>query len=405
MEIIPYSKNAESFILNGIITSQSIDERVDSDCFHIPMHKDIFIELERNRNIEVVLENRPELTENVKAVMMDDLPIGTKEHNIELLLLNRKRRKLIEFSEELASKVYSREKIDIQEYQSKLTKLDDTVAKESESFYDLCLSYIENIDVKPDFLRTNFKDLDRFLYIERSDLIMLAARPSMGKTAFQLQLGLNFAFLNYKVLAFSLEMKNGQLAQRLIANIAGITLDKIRNKNISDEDKQKLTSRLETHIKKLHLDISDRNYSFSAIKKIVMKQKQEKGIDVVMIDFLQLIATNTKKSKNDAIGEVSRKLKEMAKELDVVIILLSQLSRKVDERIDKRPILSDLRDSGEIEANADTAMFLYCDDYYNKDSEEKNIMQVIVRKQRQGQLGAAYLYFEKETQKIKDLAR
>jgi replicative DNA helicase len=369
------------------------------------MHKDIFIELERNRNIEVVLENRPELTENVKAVMMDDLPIGTKEHNIELLLLNRKRRKLIEFSEELASKVYSREKIDIQEYQSKLTKLDDTVAKESESFYDLCLSYIENIDVKPDFLRTNFKDLDRFLYIERSDLIMLAARPSMGKTAFQLQLGLNFAFLNYKVLAFSLEMKNGQLAQRLIANIAGITLDKIRNKNISDEDKQKLTSRLETHIKKLHLDISDRNYSFSAIKKIVMKQKQEKGIDVVMIDFLQLIATNTKKSKNDAIGEVSRKLKEMAKELDVVIILLSQLSRKVDERLDKRPILSDLRDSGEIEANADTAMFLYCDDYYNKDSEEKNIMQVIVRKQRQGQLGAAYLYFEKETQKIKDLAR
>ena len=211
------------------------------------------------------------------------------------------------------------------------------------------------------------------------------------------------AFNNHKPLAFSLEMKNQQLIQRVISNISNITLNKIKSKNLSDNEKQHLIIKMKEHTKKMNFRISDKNYSYNSIKKIIIKEKNERGVDVVLIDFLQLIEINNKKSKNDAYGEVTRNLKELAKELDILIIILSQLSRSVEMRADKKPILSDLRDSGEIEANVDTAIFLYRDEYYNENSDAKNLMEVIVRKQRQGGVGTAFLFYEMETQKIRDL--
>jgi len=403
MNLIPYSEKAELYNLNDIIVNNKIDERITSDCFFLKENKELFIELSKNSNIEKLLEDKPLLESHVRYILGFKSPLGKREHYIELLLDNDRFRKILYLSEEIADIAYQKKNINLLEIQSKLNMLENTNVKDISDFKNELDIYIKNIDNKPEFIKTGFKELDNFLRLERSDLVVLAARPSMGKTAFQLELLINMAFNNHKPLAFSLEMKNQQLIQRVISNISNITLNKIKSKNLSDNEKQHLIIKMKEHTKKMNFRISDKNYSYNSIKKIIIKEKNERGVDVVLIDFLQLIEINNKKSKNDAYGEVTRNLKELAKELDILIIILSQLSRSVEMRADKKPILSDLRDSGEIEANVDTAIFLYRDEYYNENSDAKNLMEVIIRKQRQGGVGTAFLYYEMDTQKIRDL--
>lgn len=271
------------------------------------------------------------------------------------------------------------------------------------SLYELGKDYIKNYNEKPNFIKTGIRDLDDALIAETGDLICIAARPSMGKTAFQLQYGLGCAFNNKKVSAFSLEMKNEQLIQRILANISRITLDKIRNKNLTDNEKEHLKSKLEQHLKKINFKVTSKNYSYNSLVNVLRKEKKDNGLDVVMIDYLQLIKTEGK-NRNQEIGAITRGLKSLAKELDVVIILLSQLSRSVEQRSDRRPILSDLRDSGEIEQDVDSCLFLYRDEYYNPGADNNNILDVIIRKQRQGQLGTVNLFYDLSTQVISGLS-
>ena len=241
---------------------------------------------------------------------------------------------------------------------------------------------------------TGFLDLDyKMSGLQPSDLILVAARPSMGKTAFVLNIAQNVAFKENKTTAiFSLEMSKEQLVNRLFSLESQVDSQSLRTGNLKDSDWEKLIESAGI-IGKSNLIIDDTpGISVAELRSKCRKYKAEKGLDVIMIDYLQLM-TGSKRadSRQQEISDISRSLKEIARELQVPVLALSQLSRAVEQRPDHRPMLSDLRESGAIEQDADVVMFLYRDDYYNKDSEKKNIAEVIIAKQRNGPIGTVEL--------------
>ena len=245
-------------------------------------------------------------------------------------------------------------------------------------------------------LSTGFYDLDfKTAGLQPSDLILIAARPSMGKTAFVLNVAQHMAFKNGKTVAiFSLEMSKEQLVNRLFSLESHVDSQKIRTGNLSDADWKAL---IETagDIGKSNLIIDDTpSISISELRSKCRKYKLEQNLDIIMIDYLQLMTGSGKsaaESRQQEISEISRSLKALARELSVPVIALSQLSRAVESRPDKRPMLSDLRESGAIEQDADVVMFLYRDEYYNKDSDKKGMAELILAKQRNGPIGTVDL--------------
>ncbi|WP_297598067.1 replicative DNA helicase [uncultured Cetobacterium sp.] len=255
-------------------------------------------------------------------------------------------------------------------------------------------------------ISTGFKHFDEMTSgFHPSDLVILAARPSMGKTAFALNLALNAAMKSGKgVLVFSLEMSSSQLLQRLLAIEAGIGLQKIRNGFLGEDDWGKLGI-ASGKLANAEINIADvPNVNVLEIRSIARRLKAAGKLDIIVIDYLQLIKGSSGKSDNrqQEISDISRSLKGIARELDIPIIALSQLSRAPEQRADRRPILSDLRESGAIEQDADMVVFLYRDDYYNDDSEQKGITEVIIGKQRNGPVGAVSLKFFHEITKFAD---
>ena len=241
---------------------------------------------------------------------------------------------------------------------------------------------------------TGFIDLDyKTTGMQPSDLVLIAARPSMGKTAFVLNIAQYMAFKkNYTAAIFSLEMSKEQLVNRLFALESQVDSQQLRTGNLSDDDWAKLIEGAGI-VGRSNLIIDDTpGISVAELGSKCRKYKAEKGLDVIMIDYLQLM-TGSKRadSRQQEISDISRSLKEIARELQVPVLALSQLSRAVEQRPDHRPMLSDLRESGAIEQDADVVMFLYRDDYYNKDSEKKNIAEVIIAKQRNGPIGTVEL--------------
>lgn len=255
-------------------------------------------------------------------------------------------------------------------------------------------------------ISSGFRNFDAFTSgFHPSDLVILAARPAMGKTAFALNLALNAAMKGKKgVLIFSLEMSSSQLLQRLLAIEAGIGLQKIRNGFLDDDDWGKLglaSGKLEG----AEINIADLpNVNVLEIRAIARRLKAMGKLDMILIDYLQLIKGSSGKGENrqQEISDISRSLKGIARELDVPIIALSQLSRATEQRADRRPMLSDLRESGAIEQDADMVIFLYRDDYYNEESEEKGITEIIIGKQRNGPVGTAKLRFFHDITKFAD---
>lgn len=238
-----------------------------------------------------------------------------------------------------------------------------------------------------------------------SDLVILAARPSMGKTALALNLALNAAMKEDKaILIFSLEMSSSQLLQRLLAIEAGIGLQKIRNGFLNDDDWGRLGI-ASGKLANSEINIADvPNVNVLEIRSIARRLKASGKLDMILIDYLQLIKGSSSKSDNrqQEISDISRSLKGIARELDIPIIALSQLSRAPEQRADRRPMLSDLRESGAIEQDADMVVFLYRDDYYNDESESKGITEVIIGKQRNGPVGTVSLRFFHEMTKFGD---
>ena len=257
---------------------------------------------------------------------------------------------------------------------------------------------------------TGFIDLDYKLSgLQPSDLVLVAARPSMGKTAFVLNIAQYMAFKKDKGVAiFSLEMSKEQLVNRLFSLESQVDAQALRTGNMKDSDWEKLIEGAGI-IGKSNLIIDDTpGISVSELRSKCRKYKLEHGLDIVIIDYLQLMTGSVGKnseSRQQEISEISRSLKGMARELNVPVVALSQLSRAVESRPDKRPMLSDLRESGAIEQDADVVMFIYRDEYYNKDSEFKKQAEIIIAKQRNGPVGTVNLAWLGEYTKFANLSR
>ena len=242
---------------------------------------------------------------------------------------------------------------------------------------------------------TGFVELDyKTAGLHGSELILVAARPAMGKTAFALNIATNAALRgNAPVAIFSLEMSKDQLVNRILCSEAMVDSNKVRTGKLEEDDWVKLAGAIGP-LSESEIYIDDTpGISVMEIRTKCRKLKMEKNIGLVVIDYLQLVQGSNKRqaSREQEISEISRSLKILAKEINVPVIALSQLSRAVEQRPDHRPMLSDLRESGATEQDADIVMFLYRDDYYNKESEKKDIAEVIIAKQRGGQTGTVEL--------------
>lgn len=258
-------------------------------------------------------------------------------------------------------------------------------------------------------IATGFVDLDyRTSGLQPSDLILVAARPSMGKTAFVLNIAQYAAFRSDITTAiFSLEMSKEQLVNRLFSLESRVDAQTLRNGNLSDEEWEKLIEGAGV-VGRSKLIIDDTpGISISELRSKCRKYKLEHDLQLVIIDYLQLMTGSGKssESRQQEISDISRSLKALARELKVPVVALSQLSRAVEQRPDKRPMMSDLRESGAIEQDADVVMFIYRDDYYNKDTELKGISEIIIAKQRNGPIGTVNLAWLPEYTKFANLER
>ena len=255
-----------------------------------------------------------------------------------------------------------------------------------------------------------FKDLDALTSgLQASDLILVAARPSMGKTAFTLNIAANVALKEKKTVAFfSLEMSKQQLVQRMLCSEGGIDSQKLKNADLSTEDWEKLV-RTADKVSAAPLYIDDTaGITVMELRSKARRLKAEHGLDLIIIDYLQLMQGRSKggsDNRQQEISEISRSLKAVARELNVPVIALSQLSRSVESRQIKRPMLSDLRESGSLEQDADIVMFLYREDYYDPETANKNITEVIVAKHRNGPVDTVKMFFKKEFTRFNDLSK
>lgn len=323
----------------------------------------------------------------------------------------RKTKELVKQIEE----VHSPKEIEV--LQKTISEMSELLEQGQESTFDLDKTLIElNSDIektKDGFngIPTGFNDLDNLLDgLSEEELIILGARPSVGKTAFALGITNNVCLNNHFVDFFSLEMSDKSLLTRMICSIGNINSMKIKNANkrFNEEDwkSYRMAQGIVSRFKK-NLAIYDRSKVTVQEIRSKVKQSIRKFPDkrhLVVIDYLTLIQGSGRRERHLEVGEISRNLKRMARDLKVPVLLLSQLSRGVEQRQDKRPMLSDLRDSGEIEQDADKILFLHRDDYYNKE-KQTNIIEVLTSKNRNGSLGKVELRFDKEFNKFVNLEK
>ena len=328
-------------------------------------------------------------------------------------------RKLIKVNEEIANTCYSGKE-----------SLEDILAHTEKAIFDLlqsrtggdfvpikqvALNVLEKIETASKTkdmvtgIPTGFIDLDyKTSGMQPSDFILIAARPSMGKTAFVLNLVEHVAIKKgMPCMIFSLEMSKEQLVNRMLAMESNVDSQKLRTGSLTDEDWDAVVEGIGV-IGNSKLIIDDTpGISITELRSKCRKMKLEYGLSMVIIDYLQLMSGSGKGSDNrqQEISEISRSLKALARELNAPVIALSQLSRACETRQDHRPMLSDLRESGAIEQDADVVMFLYRDDYYNKDTETPNIAEVIIAKQRNGPIGTINLVWRPEYTKFANMAK
>ena len=256
-------------------------------------------------------------------------------------------------------------------------------------------------------ISSGFKDLDTLTAgLQKSDLILVAARPSMGKTAFTLNIASYVGLHGHSVAFFSLEMSKEQLMQRMLCSEGGIDASRLRTGQLDEGEWNHLVETADK-LSRAPIYIDDTaGITVMDLRSKARRLKAEHGLDLIIIDYLQLMQGRPSKNSDNRqqeISEISRSLKALARELDVPVIALSQLSRSVESRQVKKPMLSDLRESGSLEQDADIVMFLYREDYYDKDTENKNITEIIVAKHRNGPVDSVSLFFQKEFTKFRDL--
>ncbi len=420
--VLPHSVEAEQSVIGSMILDReaimAASEIIDREDFYQHQYGVVFeamVELyNEGKPVDMItLQERlrekevpPEISslEFVKD-LMNTVPTSANVRSYAKIVQEKSTlRKLIKVNEEIANTCYlSKERVeDILEDTEK--KIFHLLQKRDTGDYvpikDVVLNALDKIEIASKNkgsvtgIPTGFVDLDyKTSGMQPSDLVLIAARPSMGKTAFVLNIAQHMAFKNDVTVAiFSLEMSKEQLVNRLFSLESKVDSQSIRTGNLSDEDWAKLIEGAGI-IGKSNLIIDDTpGISVGELRSKCRKYKLEHNLGIIIIDYLQLM-TGSKKSdsRQQEISDISRSLKEIARELNVPVIALSQLSRAVEQRPEHRPMLSDLRESGAIEQDADVVMFIYRDDYYNKDTEKKNIAEIIIAKQRNGPIGTVEL--------------
>ena len=280
------------------------------------------------------------------------------------------------------------------------TRSDGSLDEVMGKFMDILEKRYQNQEI-PEGYPTGFKLLDKFTGgLQKQDMVILAGRPSMGKSAVALNMALNMSDAGHKVAVFHLEMSKLAVIQRIIASSTLIPMNNLKKGELGDEDWVKLSKKC-SQLASSSLYIYDEVYSIAQIRSECKRMKLQKGLDVVFIDYLQLIQNEThKENRNENIGEISRGLKLLAKELDITVVALSQLSRALEVRANHRPQLSDLRDSGSLEQDADMVIFLYRDEYYNRETEDAGVIEFILAKNRNGETGTIKAKWQGKYQKV-----
>lgn len=429
---IPYSTEAEEGLLGYIINNMDklkyVEDALEIEDFYWEKNKNIFQIIKRlnQKNINVDLIT---VLEEIKVsgniddcggisyitkLSIDGAFASNINDYVKIIKENSDRRKLISVGREIVAKCYENTEVNkvISDTEDSLYKISSGIDLENMEPIGVVLKEAldkirENCNSGGSILgnTTGFIEIDKALSgLQKGELIVIAARPSMGKTAFALNIG-QYASKEASVAIFSLEMSRKQLMERMLSSKCLIKLNDIKNGSLNEEELLKIkASTKDLGNRKVFID--DRATSISEIKAKCRYLKIKKGLDVVIIDYLQLIEGLEKSySREQEIAKISRELKKLAKKLDITVIALSQLSRATEQRNDHRPILSDLRESGSIEQDADIIMMLYREEYYNKSSNDKNIAEVIIGKNRNGEVKTVKLGWVGEYQRFAPLVR
>ncbi|WP_416148041.1 replicative DNA helicase [Salipaludibacillus sp. HK11] len=433
----PQNIEAEQAVLGAIfIEDQALVTA--SDClipedFYRPAHERIFTVMldlsEKGEPVDIVtvtseLQTKKWLEEIGGVSYLSDLAnavptAANARYYSEIVEEKSLLRRLIRVATNIASEGYAAdEDVDSILNDAEKSILEVAHKKNSGEFVDIKDVLVEAFD-KIEMLQhtagdvtgipTGFTELDRITAgFQKNDLIIVAARPSVGKTAFALNISQNVATKTDENIAiFSLEMGADQLVMRMLCAEGNIDAQRLRTGKLEDEDWQRLTMAMGS-LSKAGIFIDDTpGIKVKDIRSKCRKLKQDRGLGMIMIDYMQLIQGDARsgEGRQQEVSEISRELKGLARELEVPVIALSQLSRGVESRQDKRPMMSDIRESGSIEQDADIVAFLYRDDYYDQESEQKDIIEIIIAKQRNGPVGTVELAFIKEYNKFVNLER
>ena len=458
---VPVNTGAEQALLGAILSNnlayEKVEEFLEPEYFSSKINRIIFKSIKKLINndqiadlntVKVQLDGNEEFVDNgglsylLKLCENTVSIINSKQYG-ELIYDLYLRRRLIDLGTNLINSSYNTEEDGnsrslIEKTEQHLFNLIqnnefDSGPKDFDEIIQRTIDYAEKAFKKSEDvigLKTGLSDFDKKIGgLHKSDLIIIAGRPSMGKTAFATNIASNISKAfennnNKNVLFFSLEMSSEQLATRLLGELAEISSENIRTGNLSKKDFSRILSSSDD-LKKLNLFIDDTPaLSISAIRTRARRLKRKLGLDLIILDYLQLVSGESKKMNDNRVQEISditRGLKAIAKELDIPVIALSQLSRKVEDREEKRPQLADLRESGAIEQDADLVVFLYREEYYlarteppegtdkhemwtNKMEKVHNIAEAIIAKHRHGPISKVKLHFNPSWTKFSDLA-
>lgn len=432
LRVPPHSVEAEQSVIGGLLLeNDALDKIADilsPTDFYRHDHKTIFLHIaklvEHNKPADIVtvaesLENNAELSEvgglAYLATLAQSTPTAANIRRYAEIVHERAvMRKLVTVGSGIAESAYMPNGRDAQqlldEAEAKIFQIAEGGRRTSEGFTDIKVllpQVADRIDML--FSRDNpsdvtgiptgFSDLDSMTSgLQPGDLVIVAGRPSMGKTAFAINIAENVALeTNLPVAIFSMEMPSTQLAMRMIGSVGRLDQHRMRTGRLEDEDWEKLTTALgKLNEAPVFIDEGSGLTSFDVRARARRLHRQCGKLGLIVIDYLQLMtAPAGRQTENRAteISEISRSLKALAKELDVPLIAISQLNRSVDQRPDKRPVMSDLRESGAIEQDADIIMFVYRDEYYHPDSQDKGTAEIIIAKQRNGPIGRVRLTF------------
>lgn len=443
LKLPPHSIEAEQSVIGGLLLeNEALDKIADilsAEDFYQFDHKTIFQHIakliERNRPADIVtvaesLESTAELSTiggiAYLASLAQNTPTAANIRRYAEIVRERAiMRKLVTVGSGIAESAYSPNGRDAQqlldEAEAKIFQIAEGGQRTSQGFQDikeLLPQVAERIDMlfsrdnQSDVtgIPTGFSDLDSMTSgFQGGDLIIVAGRPSMGKTAFSLNIAENVALdTGLPVAVFSMEMASTQLAMRMIGSVGRLDQHRMRTGRLEDEDWEKLTTALgKLNEAPIFIDEGAGLSSFDVRARARRLHRQCGKLGLIVIDYLQLMSAPAgKQGENRAteISEISRSLKALAKELDCPVVALSQLNRSVEQRPDKRPVMSDLRESGAIEQDADLILFIYRDEVYNPDSEDKGTAEIIVGKQRNGPIGRVRLTFIGENTRFENFA-